>query len=458
MARDSSGVYTLPAGNPVVTGTAISTSWANTTLTDIGNELSNSIDKGGRTTITANLPMAGFKLTGLGAGSSAGQSLRYEQVSLLVADATVTLTATTSDIGASSAGTILLSGSGVTVTAFPAATVGTVKIVRFNGVNTLTDSAALDLPGSNITTASGDSAIFQYVTAGWKCVSYTTAAGIGTLLSSLGSAAAANSLSNGTFGQSWRWDITTGTNAYGLKLIGSQTGGTNQSLLILDNSDNGKELAYALRIVGKNAALNPADLLRVTSSGMTLTCLAGGNFTITSETPLVNQNGGSHSLNAGAGFGTGNGGTFSIGAGAKGGSGTVEGYLDFHTAGNESRLLIQNPEGITFAGTLKTVFDQKFVYADNTNGAPTISSGGGAGAVITGGGFAFELVWGTGSPTSVVVNYPNTWAATPQIILISGSQAGVTYSYSSSTTQLTINTSAAMSSGSKISVLVMGLQ
>lgn len=56
----------MPAGNPVVTGTVISTNWANTTLNDIGTALSQSIASTGVTTPVANLPMGGFRHTGVG--------------------------------------------------------------------------------------------------------------------------------------------------------------------------------------------------------------------------------------------------------------------------------------------------------------------------------------------------------------------------------------------------------
>lgn len=41
MPRDASGLYTLPAGNPVITNTVISSTWANTTLSDIAAQLNN---------------------------------------------------------------------------------------------------------------------------------------------------------------------------------------------------------------------------------------------------------------------------------------------------------------------------------------------------------------------------------------------------------------------------------
>lgn len=47
MPRNSNGTYSLPTGNPVVTGTTISSTWANTTLTDIGNALTDSLSRSG---------------------------------------------------------------------------------------------------------------------------------------------------------------------------------------------------------------------------------------------------------------------------------------------------------------------------------------------------------------------------------------------------------------------------
>lgn len=77
----SSGTFSLyTPGNPVVTGTTIQSSWANNTLSDIATGLTMCVLKDGSQTITANLPMSGFKLTGLGAATAAGDALRYEQL------------------------------------------------------------------------------------------------------------------------------------------------------------------------------------------------------------------------------------------------------------------------------------------------------------------------------------------------------------------------------------------
>jgi len=77
MSRNGSGVYTLAAGNPVVTGTTISSTWANNTLSDIATALTQSLAKDGQTTPTANIPLGGFKITGLGAPTVAGDALAY---------------------------------------------------------------------------------------------------------------------------------------------------------------------------------------------------------------------------------------------------------------------------------------------------------------------------------------------------------------------------------------------
>ncbi len=48
MPRDSSGNYTLPSGNPVVTGSVISSDWANSTMSDVGNEITDSLSRSGQ--------------------------------------------------------------------------------------------------------------------------------------------------------------------------------------------------------------------------------------------------------------------------------------------------------------------------------------------------------------------------------------------------------------------------
>lgn len=83
MSYNGSGTFSLTTGNPVVTGTTISSTWANNTLSDIATGLSTAVTKDGQTTPTANIPMGGFKLTGLGAATTAGDALRFENIALI---------------------------------------------------------------------------------------------------------------------------------------------------------------------------------------------------------------------------------------------------------------------------------------------------------------------------------------------------------------------------------------
>lgn len=46
-ARNTSGTYTLPSGNPVVSGTTITSTWANGTMSDLKVEITNSLSRDG---------------------------------------------------------------------------------------------------------------------------------------------------------------------------------------------------------------------------------------------------------------------------------------------------------------------------------------------------------------------------------------------------------------------------
>jgi hypothetical protein len=56
--RNSAGTYSLATGNPVVSGTTISSYWANNTVGDIATELTNSLDRYGRGGMLAQLKAA----------------------------------------------------------------------------------------------------------------------------------------------------------------------------------------------------------------------------------------------------------------------------------------------------------------------------------------------------------------------------------------------------------------
>lgn len=103
MPYNGSGVFTLVAGNPVVTGTTISSTWANNTLNDIANNgLTNALTKDGQQTPTGNIPFGGFRATGLGDAVNLQDATTAKQVqngglvTLAAVAGTDTITATTS--------------------------------------------------------------------------------------------------------------------------------------------------------------------------------------------------------------------------------------------------------------------------------------------------------------------------------------------------------------------------
>ena len=185
----SSGTFSLyTPGNPVVTGTTISSDWGNNTLNDIATGLSTCVLKDGSQTITANIPMGGFKFTGLAAGSALTDSPTLRQVqygfgSFLTSVAgtnTITATATptpaytvgqrftfvpavtntgatTLNISSVGAGAVQMNGAALTggelvagaaVTVYVTATTPVFEIVQSTGMAT----QALQEAGSSITT------------------------------------------------------------------------------------------------------------------------------------------------------------------------------------------------------------------------------------------------------------------------------------------------------------------
>lgn len=96
MPRNGSGAYNPPGTDfPAVPSTLIESTKYNNVITDIGTAISGSISADGQTTVTANIPMNSKKLTGLAAGGTAGDSVRYEQVGSVAMVETVAATAKT---------------------------------------------------------------------------------------------------------------------------------------------------------------------------------------------------------------------------------------------------------------------------------------------------------------------------------------------------------------------------
>jgi len=86
MSYNGSGTFNInTAGQPVVTGTVISSTAFNALTADLGTGLSTAITKNGQTTVTANIPFNGYKLTGIAVATASGDALSYGQAATVSA-------------------------------------------------------------------------------------------------------------------------------------------------------------------------------------------------------------------------------------------------------------------------------------------------------------------------------------------------------------------------------------
>lgn len=178
MSLNGSGVFNVnSAGQPVVAGTTITAAAFNALIADIASALSNALYKDGQQLNAANQAMGGYKLTGLAAGSVAGDSVRYEQQAdgrnlaggLNGTMTTVASHATTADIFATTVGNMIDWTGTATTTAFaaaPQAGAERVLICADAAVFTAGADMLIDglLSGEFYTAATGDKMIVRAVT------------------------------------------------------------------------------------------------------------------------------------------------------------------------------------------------------------------------------------------------------------------------------------------------------
>ena len=81
MSFNGSGVFNInTAGQPVVTGTTISSTTFNNLTADLATGLTTTLTKDGQSTPTANIGLGTYKITNLGAGTVASDAARLDQV------------------------------------------------------------------------------------------------------------------------------------------------------------------------------------------------------------------------------------------------------------------------------------------------------------------------------------------------------------------------------------------
>jgi hypothetical protein len=80
MPRDGSGSYSLPSGQPVVSGSVISSSTFNALTSDLATELTDSLSRSGKGAASANLSMGSNRLTSLANGTARTDAANLGQV------------------------------------------------------------------------------------------------------------------------------------------------------------------------------------------------------------------------------------------------------------------------------------------------------------------------------------------------------------------------------------------
>ena len=140
MSRNGSGTYTLPAGNPVVTGTTISSTWANNTLTDIATALTGSLAADGQTTATGNLKMGNNRVTGLADGIASTDGATVSQVAASVAGL--------GTMSTQNANAVTITGGAINGTTVGASTASTGAFTNFtaSGTASFTSTGAVKVP------------------------------------------------------------------------------------------------------------------------------------------------------------------------------------------------------------------------------------------------------------------------------------------------------------------------
>ena len=165
MARNASGTYSLPTGNPVVTGTSISSTVHNNTNTDMATEITNSISVSHSYTITGDWTHQG-DITWSGANTFTGvlgvQTLQETPVAVASSGGTATF-----DFSAGTYFTITLSEN--TTFAFTNLPVGkkqgiTIEITQDSTARTVTYPAGTKAQGGTAPVVNTTSGHIDFVT------------------------------------------------------------------------------------------------------------------------------------------------------------------------------------------------------------------------------------------------------------------------------------------------------
>lgn len=360
MPFNGAGTFSLASGNPVVTGTVISSTWANNTLSDLAsNGLTNCLTKDGQQTPTANIQLGGFQLTNVGNATTRGAAPNAGQIQ----DGGLTA------LGAVSGSDTITAASSPSITAYVSGQMFDFIATGANATNAVTLNIS-GLGAKNVTKngtsalAVGDIRSGQVVSVMYDGTRFQMVSPIGLDLGRL--------LNVQIFSVSGTYTPTTGTSAVVVELVGGGGGGGGCG------ATSSSQAAVAS---GGGAGSFAKGRFTSAFSGVTVTVGAGGN-------------GGATGANAGAA-----GGTTSFGAlmSAPGGNAGPAGTPAVPPLSGSSSGISGTPSGANIVSGLGA--------STNAGVASTINSfvpSSGAASVFGGGGIGFTSPGGNGQNASSV--------------------------------------------------------
>ena len=297
MSFNGSGTFLInTAGQPVVSGTVISSTAFNALTADLATGLSTAITKDGQTTVTANIPMSTYKFTGLGVGSAATDSANLSQVQSTVTkllnsvSGADTITATASPtLAAYAAGQMfyfVAAGDNTTSVTLNIDSLGAKAVTRDGSVAL----AAADIKSGEVVVVVYDGTRFQVVSqlnsagdARFANVSIASSLYVGGVSTFVGNAGFSANVSIASALSVGGVAAITGATTIGGNL--TLSGGTANGVLYL----NGSKVATsgsALVFDGTNFAVNTGSITSGNSTfAGSLGALGGGSGATISITP-----------------------------------------------------------------------------------------------------------------------------------------------------------------------------
>jgi len=400
MSYNGSGTFVINStGQPVVTGTVISSTAFNALTADLATGLSTALTKDGQTTPTANLPMGTFKFTGLSAGSAATDSANIAQVqnsfgSFLTVSGTDTITATVSpSLTAYASGQMFAFVAANTNTGAVTINISSLgaKAITKNGNTAL---SAGDLTANYLFVVVYDGTQFQVVGVSATTFTNLTISGVLTL-----SGAGVQLTSSGT----GAWKMPVGTTAQRP---------TGASGLIRQNSDTGNPEWYDATT---SAWLNFSNPAGYSISYLVVAGGGGGGYSIAGGGGAGGLLAGTASLSAGTAYtitvGAGGAGSTSaptVNSGSSSSLGAIVTSIGGGGGGSAGALAANGASGgggnyvAPYQSGGSGTAGQGFAGGTGQNGSPA-SGGGGGGALAVGtnGGTVSGGVGGAGASNSI---------------------------------------------------------